>query len=101
MLPKSEKERIFDGIDKVGNVRIDRIVVGIGLLEKNNFEMFVRITGKANPGWLIEAFKGARLRTVMVARIRRSGSFVLFTSMESGPAMALSTIRIFCSRALT
>src|SRR5437588_264398 len=36
---------LADAIEKVGNVRLDRVVVGLEPLAKDNFEFFVRITG--------------------------------------------------------
>jgi len=89
MLPRGEKERLFDGIDKVGNVRIDRIVIGIGQLENNNFEMFVRVTGKANSSWLAEAFKGEKVEDRDGGAGPKIRVIRLLYPNGRGPAMAL------------
>ena len=61
MVSKEDKTHLLEAIEKLGNIRIDRIVFGLGDADKDNSEIFLRITGKANPVWLMEAFKGGKV----------------------------------------
>ncbi|HEX3313825.1 MAG TPA: hypothetical protein VHR72_02985, partial [Gemmataceae bacterium] len=54
-LPKEMKEPMFAEIEKLGNVRLDRLVMGMAPMG-NNMEIFVRMTGKANPKWITNLF---------------------------------------------
>ena len=55
-LPKEAKEPMFVEIEKLGNVRLERLVVGLAPMGNSNAEIFLRMTGKANPKWIASLF---------------------------------------------
>lgn len=65
MFPEDVLNQAFSAVEKVGNVRIDRIAFAYveNPQAKQMNEIYVRITGKANPAWLLEAFKEMKLDT--------------------------------------
>ena len=89
MMSKEEKKELLVVIEKLGNIRIDRVVFGLGDADKDNFEIFLRVTGKANPDWLAEAFKGVKVEE----RAGGSGPKVRIIrplhANGKGPAMAI------------
>ena len=68
MLPKQAKQPVFEGIEKFGNVRVDRIVLGVIRGKNDSPDMCVRITGKWNPTWaLAEMPAGAKIAKRTIA----------------------------------
>jgi hypothetical protein len=65
LFPEEVLNQAFTAVEKVGNVRIDRVAFAYvdNPQDKQMGEIYVRITGKANPVWLLEAFKELKLET--------------------------------------
>jgi len=64
MFPEQVLNQAFTAVEKVGNIRIDRVAFAYveNPQEKQMGEIYVRMTGKANPVWLLEAFKELKLQ---------------------------------------
>jgi hypothetical protein len=56
LLPKEAMTPMFTQIEKLGNIRLERLVVGVAQGADDSPEVFVRLTGKANPKWIGDAF---------------------------------------------
>jgi hypothetical protein len=63
LVPEEGLNQIFSAVEKVGNVRIDRIAFAYvdNPQDKQMGEIYVRITGKANPTWLLEVSKELKI----------------------------------------
>ncbi|MBM4071313.1 MAG: hypothetical protein FJ271_20600 [Planctomycetes bacterium] len=62
VIPKEAKTHMFDMIDKLGNIRVDRLVFGFRELPNQEFEYFVRATGKLNPKWMADLVRAAQVK---------------------------------------
>jgi hypothetical protein len=56
MIPPQAKNELYGALEEIGNVRVQRIALATapGEMDKKNprHEIFIRITGKANPDWI-------------------------------------------------
>jgi hypothetical protein len=59
MFPDEILKTVFGVVEKMGNVRIDRVAFAYveDVKDASNAQVFVRVTGKANSRWLVDAFK--------------------------------------------
>ena len=59
LMPANAKAEMYGQLERVGNVRVERIAFGF-VEAKNRAEhkIFVRVTGKANPEWILSAAQG-------------------------------------------
>jgi hypothetical protein len=56
LLPASAKNEMYTQLEKVGNVRIERVVFAmVDDGKPEDVKMIVRVTGKANPDWVARA----------------------------------------------
>lgn len=53
LMPEREKKDMYDFFEQCGNVRIERIA--FGFVDAKERKIFVRITGKANQKWCVDA----------------------------------------------
>jgi hypothetical protein len=60
LIPEQARMEMYNVIEKIGNVRVERFAIGIvdSPGKKDKMKIFMRITGKANQDWLIDAFQG-------------------------------------------
>ena len=65
MFPGDMVNAAISAVEKVGNVRIDRIAFAFvdGPKDQQMGEIYVRISGKANVAWVLEAFKELKVQT--------------------------------------
>jgi hypothetical protein len=85
-MPKQVKEMMFDELDKVGNVRVERLVAGMAPIGDDNAEMFVRLTGKANGKWLVDAL--GKFGEVTEKSVAGRNVRILLPRGEGEPALA-------------
>lgn len=66
MFPQEMLNSAFGVVEKIGNVRIDRIAFAFveGPPDQEQMgQIYIRVTGKANPAWLLEGFKELNMQT--------------------------------------
>ncbi len=57
-IPDNGKNELYNAMERVGNVRVDRFAIGyVDAKNAGDQKIFVRITGKANPEWLANAIQ--------------------------------------------
>jgi hypothetical protein len=61
-LPKEAKDELFKAAERLGNIRVERIVLGLRTMEKDRIEFFVRATGRGNADWLEKSHGGVEPR---------------------------------------
>jgi hypothetical protein len=60
LLPREAKLQMYDLAEKLGNIRVERIAFGmVGGAKNEDQKIFLRITGKGNPAWIIDQLQTA------------------------------------------
>jgi hypothetical protein len=65
LFPPKILNTTYDVVEKIGNVRIDRIAFAYvdGPKDQHMGEIYIRITGKANPAWLLDGLREQKMST--------------------------------------
>jgi hypothetical protein len=97
-IPKRDKEQMFDAIEKIGNIRLERIVGGSAARAvptesangKIHGDIFVRITGRGNPKWIGDALTATGPGMKLTERkLGNKDVRILSSTGPYGPCMAL------------
>src|SRR5262249_48246610 len=88
LVPKNIKEEIYKHVEMLGNVQIDRVAFGFVQKENRNSEIYIRISGKANPSGVAELFKslGVELKEI---KGPANESILLYQPENRPPVVAL------------
>lgn len=63
LIPEPTKKEIYDFVEKIGNLRIERAAMGMADSgNRNEAKIYIRLTGKGNQAWLADALKNANGR---------------------------------------
>ncbi|MCI0680852.1 MAG: hypothetical protein L0Y71_02010 [Gemmataceae bacterium] len=91
MFPEQMLNQAFTAVENVGNVRIDRVAFAYvdNPQDKHMGEIYVRITGKGNPAWLLGGLKELKLET---KTSKGPGGETLTTLLKPNNAPALMLI---------
>jgi hypothetical protein len=90
MFPQEMLQTAFGVVEKIGNVRIDRIAFAFveDPAKQRMGEIYVRFTGKANPAWLLEGFKELNMPTKS-SQGPKGESITTLLKPNQAPALAL------------
>ncbi len=91
LMPNNAKSQMYDQIEKLGNMRIERAAFGVVGAEKpGDQKLFVRITGKANPEWLAALLQASAFGNVQSKKSKAAdGTPILTLTDNQGPIMML------------
>jgi hypothetical protein len=82
-LSDRERSEMFAALETVGNIRIDRTAFAI--TEEGGINSFIRITGKANPEWILKAgFRGKEKGSLQL----KNGAEVQFVAIDNVGTLA-------------
>ena len=92
MFPGDMMNQTFSAVEKVGNVRIDRVAFAYvdGPKDQQMGEIYVRITGKANVGWLLDVLKETKGQTKTSKGA--NGETITRLTLANGDAPALAFV---------
>jgi len=87
LMRDEERKQMYDFIEQVGNVRVDRVTFGYAEDGENmgNGKIFVRFTGKANPKWLTGAMSRLSPRMKTSEKEGPDGKAVTLLSEGNNP----------------
>lgn len=92
IVPKQVKSQLYDQLEKMGNLRIDRIAFGMVDSEKRDEQkLMIRITGKGNHAWVAEMLKAMSRGTLQERQIKDAGgkAITVFQERNRGPHIVL------------
>jgi hypothetical protein len=90
LMPKEAKDMFFDSLDKLGNFRLDRFVLGMAEPEKGKMELYARITGKGDPERLLAFMKEMGAKPNVQERTGPNGVKIrVLTFDHDNPALAM------------
>ncbi len=92
MLPDQAKAAMYDQLEQVGNIRMERIAVGFVDADKEGERKFyVRFSGKANPAWIAPAIQRLSFGQMEAKTFKAADGTPIVTLREanSEPMMAL------------
>jgi hypothetical protein len=92
MFPERNLERLFDTVELLGNVRVDRWAIGFkDGADRGQGEIFMHFSGKGDPKRIAEAMKTLARANMQIEASKDSGgkSLLMLQDGDRPPAMAL------------
>jgi hypothetical protein len=90
-LPNAAKIEMYEQLEKLGNIRIERAAVGfVDAPKRDDQKIFVRMTGKANQAWVADALATLSGGEFQSKRLKADdGTPILLMWERQGPAVLL------------
>jgi hypothetical protein len=86
LVPEREHAQIFNVVEMLGNIRFDRVAFGFTAAADRKGEIYIRLSGKANPRRVIEGLKTLSRSDLQVATVK---DVIYFQDRDRPPAMAI------------